>query len=75
MHEQSETIKIEGRWHNVYGRALPHAGQRLPGEPKNGYESLKAAVDAAKKRSAAFKEEERAFQEEVGKPRERGGAP
>jgi hypothetical protein len=31
VHEQSETVQLpDGRWVNVYGRAVPKAGQQLP---------------------------------------------
>lgn len=51
-HEQSETIQLpSGKWVNVYGRRLPKAGQQLPGTPE--YDTVEAAVSAAKNRSAA----------------------
>jgi len=52
MHEQSETIKRNGKWINVYGRALPKAGQQLPGSQT--YASLEEAEAAAKARSKSF---------------------
>ena len=29
-HEQSETVKTDAGWQNVYGRRTPHAGRPLP---------------------------------------------
>lgn len=52
MHEQSETVQREdGSWINVYGRALPNAGQQLPNS--GSYPTVEEAVEAAKQRSAA----------------------
>src|SRR5437879_2056384 len=51
-HEQSETIERDGKFYNVYGKNTPKAGQDLPGEP--AYDTLDAAVGAAKKRSASY---------------------
>lgn len=52
-HEQSETIQLpNGRWVNVYGRALPSAGQQLPGSSDFG--TVEDAVMAAKTRSSSF---------------------
>lgn len=52
-HEQSETIqRPDGKWINVYGHALPRAGQQLPGTPT--YDTVDDAVSAAKARSASF---------------------
>lgn len=49
-HEQSETVQLpSGKWVNVYGRRTPKAGQRLPGEGE--FDTMAAAVEAAKKRS------------------------
>lgn len=54
-HEQSETIqRSDGKWINVYGQALPKAGQQLPGTPT--YDTVDDAVSAAKARSASFDE-------------------
>lgn len=54
-HEQSESIqRPDGKWINVYGRALPKAGQQLPGTPT--YDTVDDAVSAAKARSASFDE-------------------
>lgn len=53
MHEQSETIRApDGSWINVYGRALPNAGQQLPGTQR--YRTLEEAVAAAQSRSNDF---------------------
>ena len=52
MHEQSETVERDGKFYNVYGRGTPKAGQDLPGEKP--YDSLDAAVTAAKARSHSF---------------------
>jgi hypothetical protein len=52
MHEQSETIKKNGKWQNVYGKNLPKAGQQLPGT--KDYASVEEAVAAAKARSQSF---------------------
>lgn len=49
MHEQSETIKRNGKWINVYGRSLSKAGQQLPGTSE--YNTMEEAVKAAKERS------------------------
>ena len=57
MHEQSETIQDpNGKYLNVYGRALPKAGQQLPGTPS--YNTLEDAVSAAKLRSESTKPED-----------------
>jgi hypothetical protein len=53
MHEQSETIqKADGTWVNVYGQALPKAGQQLP--DTSTYKTMDEAVAAAKLRSKSF---------------------
>lgn len=52
MHEQSETIERDGKFFNVYGSGTPKAGQDLPGEKP--YDTLDAAVTAAKARSHSF---------------------
>jgi hypothetical protein len=53
MHEQSETVqRSDGRWINVYGKALPQAGQPLPNS--SDYGTVEEAVTAAKARSESF---------------------
>lgn len=50
-HEQSETVQLpNGRWANVYGRALPQAGERLE---DRDYATMEEAVEAAIARSGA----------------------
>jgi len=51
-HERSETMQLpSGKWHNVYGKDTPKAGERLPDTAE--YDSVDEAVTAAKARSAA----------------------
>lgn len=56
-HEHSETTQLpSGKWVNVYGRKTKSAGKRLPqnasGVGHEEYDSVDAAVTAAKKRSS-----------------------
>lgn len=45
-HERSETVLIDGKWVNVFGRDLPKAGQQLPGTKKHEFmvDALKEAI-------------------------------
>ena len=54
-HENSETVRIGGRWFN---RATVGTAKRRLGSPsqrKAGFATMKDAVAAAKRRSAGFK--------------------
>ena len=56
-HEQSETVQDKlGRWINVFGSKTPSAGKPLPKKyefERESYETVEAAVAAAKRRSEA----------------------
>jgi hypothetical protein len=53
MHEQSETVQLpNGRWVNVYGKALPSAGMQLPNSVDYG--SMDEATAAARARSESY---------------------
>jgi hypothetical protein len=51
-HEQSETIKRNGKWINVFGKKTKRAGDKLPGS--GTFKTVDAASKAAGRRSAAF---------------------
>ena len=52
MHEQSETVEIDGKYYNVYGPGTAMAGKVLPGEP--AYDNLNEAVSGAERRSRSY---------------------
>lgn len=53
-HEKSETIEVDGKYINVYGRGTPKAGQQLPDSKE--YDTLGEAVGAARERSRKYGE-------------------
>ena len=56
-HEESESIQIDGKWRNVYGRKTKLAGEPLPRMyefEKDEYDTVEEAVAAAKERSGRY---------------------